>query len=112
MKKFSNENSEVMLDQTIKFEVFTQRGKSPARNRGISLTSKDTIRDNVKENYQSEANKVRRSTGNSGAKINLVTTQSHILKRKGSFKDPKLDHKLKPMSSMQFNRPSTQSYRE
>lgn len=101
-----------MLDQTMKFEVFTQRAKSISRNRGISLTSKDSIRETTKENYQSEANKGRKSTGNSGAKINLVTTQSHILKRKGSYKDQKVDQKLlKPMSSMQFTRPSSQSYR-
>jgi hypothetical protein len=68
----------------MKFECFTNRGKSTSKiNRGISVTSKDSI----KENIQFEANKGRKSTGNSNAKINLVITQSMVLNRKNSISE-------------------------
>ena len=72
------------LDQTMKFECFMKRGKSVSRsNRGISVTSKDSI----KENIQVESNKGRKSTGNSNAKINLVITQSMHFNRKNSIRE-------------------------
>ena len=68
----------------MKFEFFTNREKSIAKtNRGISVTSKDSI----KENVQVASNKGRKSTGSSNAKINLVITQSMQLNRKNSIRE-------------------------